>query len=575
IDGTFQVLPPRPPIQANIAWVSFHPADDTPSAAAAAAGFTEAPDAPYTRLLRDNGHTVTRVLTTPTPDVESLNTYDLVIISRSVGSGDYQDPPETAAWNSVRAPTIVLGGYILRDSRLGYTAGGTMLDTVGPIHLKVNAPGHPLFAGVDLDGQGVMVDPYADVASFNDTVQRGISVNTDAVVAGGVVLATVGTDADPTLGGMVIGEFPAGTLTSNGGADLLGGHRLVLLTGSRENSGLTAEGAGIYDLNAEGAKILLNAVQFMAEPPASPGRNIAWVSFHPAVDTPADDAATAGFTEAADAGYTQLLRDAGHTVTRVVTSGTPDVAYLNTFDLVMISRSVPSGDYQQAEETALWNGIRQPVVILGGYILRNSRLGFTTGGTMVDTAGAVSLKVEAPGHPLFNGLQLDGQDVLLGGYADLASFNGAAQRGISVNTDAPVAGGVVLATIATEADPTFGGMVIGEFPPGIALSNGAGDVLAGPRLVLLTGSREADGLTSQGAGIFDLNDLSSQLVLNAVDYLAHPPGTALGISVDGANLVITWSPEGGVLEESGDLLNWTAVDGASNPATIPIGTGPA
>jgi hypothetical protein len=48
---------------ANIAWISFHPADNSPSAGAAGLGFTNAPDEPYTRLLRANGHTVTRVVT--------------------------------------------------------------------------------------------------------------------------------------------------------------------------------------------------------------------------------------------------------------------------------------------------------------------------------------------------------------------------------------------------------------------------------------------------------------------------------------------------------------------------------
>ncbi|MGE4182595.1 MAG: Ig-like domain-containing protein, partial [Limisphaerales bacterium] len=119
---------------ARIAWVSFHPADDTPSAAALAAGFTKAPDVAYTDLLTANGHKVTRVVTSGTPDTALLNAFDLVIISRSVPSGDYQDPPETLAWNGITTPTLILGGYILRNSRLGFTTGGTIPDTIGPIH---------------------------------------------------------------------------------------------------------------------------------------------------------------------------------------------------------------------------------------------------------------------------------------------------------------------------------------------------------------------------------------------------------------------------------------------------------
>ena len=38
-----------------------------------------------------------------------------------------------------------------------------------------------------------------------------------------------------------------------------------MLTGSRE-SGITSHGAGIYDLTADGGKLFLNAVNYMAQP---------------------------------------------------------------------------------------------------------------------------------------------------------------------------------------------------------------------------------------------------------------------------------------------------------------------
>ena len=44
--------------------------------------------------------------------------------------------------------------------------------------------------------------------------------------------------------------------------------------------------------------------------------NIFWVSFHPDDNMPSADALAAGFLQAPDAGYTQLLRNAGHNVTR-------------------------------------------------------------------------------------------------------------------------------------------------------------------------------------------------------------------------------------------------------------------
>lgn len=248
---------------AKIAWVSFHSADDKPSSAASTAGFAKAPDVAYTDLLKANGHNVTRVLTSGTPDAALLNAFDLVVISRSAPSGDYQDPPETAAWNGLTAPTMILGGYVLRANRLGFVTGNTIPDTAGPVRLTVNDPSHPIFSGIALDATKTMVNLYADLVTFGGTVQRGISVNTDPVADGGKVLATIGTAGDPAFGGTVIGEWQAGATMANASSNKLAGHRLVFLTGSREQV-ITSEGAGIYDLSADGAKLFLNAVNYMA-----------------------------------------------------------------------------------------------------------------------------------------------------------------------------------------------------------------------------------------------------------------------------------------------------------------------
>ncbi|MCK6501706.1 MAG: hypothetical protein L6Q38_19685, partial [Nitrospira sp.] len=254
-----------PPVQegAKIAWVSFHASDTEASAAAIAAGFTNAPDAEYTALLTAAGHTVTRYLTTPAPDPATLETFDLVIVSRSNPSGNFQSADSTALWHGLKVPTIHLGGYALRGSRLGLVTGDTIPDTTGPIRLRVNQASHPIFSGITLDANGLMANTYARVVSFNGTVQRGISVNTSPVVAGATVLATVGTTTDPASGGTVIAEFPIGTVMGNASADVAASKELVFLTGSREQ-GITAEGAGIYDLDGDGAKMFLNAVRYMA-----------------------------------------------------------------------------------------------------------------------------------------------------------------------------------------------------------------------------------------------------------------------------------------------------------------------
>ena len=47
-----------------------------------------------------------------------MNSFDVVIISRAVSSGHYSGAG-ASAWSSVETPTLILGGHVLRTSRLG------------------------------------------------------------------------------------------------------------------------------------------------------------------------------------------------------------------------------------------------------------------------------------------------------------------------------------------------------------------------------------------------------------------------------------------------------------------------
>lgn len=274
---------------ANIAFVSFHPADDTPTANAFNAGFTNAPDVGYTALLAGNGHNVIRIVSADnldtallsdgvTPVLDALNTNDLIIISRSTPSGHYQALGEVTAWNSITKPVMVLGGFATRGgtaggSRLGLTTGETIADVnVNILRLRVNAATHPIFNGVALDSTNLMVNAYARRVTFTNattgvaTNQAGISINNNTPVPWGFVLAAVGTSGSAGLNGMVIGEIPVGATPINAaGSYALGGKRLVFLTGSRE-SGITSEGSGIYDLFPDGAQLFLNAVTYLTTP---------------------------------------------------------------------------------------------------------------------------------------------------------------------------------------------------------------------------------------------------------------------------------------------------------------------
>ncbi|MBP8304534.1 MAG: discoidin domain-containing protein [Phycisphaerae bacterium] len=253
---------------ANIVWVSLHPGDASPSTAAAGTGFTTAPDKAYTDLLKAHGHTVTRYGSTATPDTGELNAADLVIVSRAVASGNYQDAAATT-WNNVTAPMMILNGYAIRQNRLGLATGNTIPDITGDITLTASDPFHPLFAGIPLSG-GTMVNPYAGLVKHPATgaTMRGISIVTEPPNANGTILATVSTAGNGPAGAMVVAEWPAGALVTHAGGagtDSLGGPRLVFLTGSRETSGVSSETAGCYDLYPDGARMFLNAVLYILE----------------------------------------------------------------------------------------------------------------------------------------------------------------------------------------------------------------------------------------------------------------------------------------------------------------------
>ncbi|MDA0752587.1 MAG: hypothetical protein O2964_17935, partial [Verrucomicrobia bacterium] len=262
--------------------------------------------------------------------------------------------------------------------------------------------------------------------------------------------------------------------------------------------------------------------------------------------------------------YTQALKAAGHNVTRILTSGSPDVEALNGYDLVIISRSVSSGGYSTGASADAWNSVTSPMLVLGGYVIRNNRMGFTDGSSMVDTVGNIQLKAEEANHPLFNGVDLT--DGITGDFAGIVTWNDQVQRGVSINTNNAGEAGRVIATVATADDPTAGGIVAVEFDAGAATTTGGN--FAGKRLTLLTGSREADGVTSETAGIWDLTDVGRMIYLNAVSYLTSggSGGGINGVSLTDGMLTIEYS---GTLKSAGAVTGpFNAVDGASSPYTV-------
>lgn len=260
--------------------------------------------------------------------------------------------------------------------------------------------------------------------------------------------------------------------------------------------------------------------------------NIAWVSFHSGDNTPATGSANAGFTQAPDIGYTDLLKANGHTVTRFVSADSFAVSQVAGFDLVIIGRSVASGHYQQANETLAWNSFTGKLLNMGDYTLRGSRLGWLASGTtgsatdfMVDTVGNVALKPTGP-HPIFQGIPVDGfTGNMFNPFATAVTYTAfgtnVTARGISLSTNAPVGDAEVLATISM----TIGGTLydipaIALWDAGATVNDGT-EVLGGWRMAFMSGGREANGIDSTTAGVYDLTPDGAKLFLNSIDYFIN------------------------------------------------------
>jgi hypothetical protein len=425
--------------------------------------------------------------------IAALNAADLIIVSRNSNSGDFDDGDEVAQWNSITTPIILSSTHIVRSSRWKWVDSTSILN-LAPAMMD-------LADGSQIPGMNAEVGPSSFI---------------DAVVGNGTVLAT--GDGLPW-----IFEFEAGVEYYDGGGEIAGGPRVFFTAGTQEADGII--GRGEMNLTAEGLALFMDTVDRLINPPPQ----VAWVSYHAADDEPHADAAAVGFTQAPDIEYTDLLKAQGYNVVRVVTSQDPDVDFLNTMDLVIISRTASSGHYS-GSGASLWNSVTAPTINLNGYTLRSSRMGFTDGTTMVDTTGDVKLTVTDPAHPIFAGISItDGtmDNLFAEGAVPLTTDETIISRGISINNNNIDDEGTLLATIAevsADAGPV-GGMVIAEYPAGATMENSSGspeDVLGGPRLVFLTGSREPSGVTGgQAAALYDLYEDGTQMLLNAVDYMLN------------------------------------------------------
>ena len=244
-----------------------------------------------------------------------------------------------------------------------------------------------------------------------------------------------------------------------------------------------------------------------------------------------------------DQGFVDLLRGAGHTVSRIQLNGTaapltPEkILAMNASDLVITSRAVGSGDFD-TNPTAVpplanagpWNtAITKPVMHMSAYLVRRVRLGMSSGDGVPDSQPAV-LVATNPAHPVFNGIAFAGDGVTMAN-----QYNTLIDRGTTQMGNLP-RGGTVIATNASIANS----VAIAEWAAGTIVQdeNNIDYILAGPRYFFAGGSRELNGANVNTAGKMDLTTDGQQLFLNTVNYALIPEPGTFALLVVGCSAVV-------------------------------------
>jgi hypothetical protein len=177
------------------------------------------------------------------------------------------------------------------------------------------------------------------------------------------------------------------------------------------------------------------------------------------------------------------------------------IAALNAADLVIVSRNLNSGDYNNDTERDQWNGVKTPLLSLAMHQLRNSHWKwFNT--TTINATVPVMKPVDAA-NPAFAGATVDanGQvEALVAGMS--SSFPGLKDAG----------NGAVLATRADTGD-----VLIASWAAGTEFYAGAAQIPAGPRAFF--GGATQETVPTIGRGEINLTDSGKAVFLNVIDML--------------------------------------------------------
>jgi hypothetical protein len=145
-------------------------------------------------------------------------------------------------------------------------------------------------------------------------------------------------------------------------------------------------------------------------------------------------------------------------------------ANLEAADLVIVSRQTNSGDYNDGDERAFWNGLATPILLHSAYLSRDSRWRWLQG-NQHDADGLTHVAVVDESNLIFNGVTIiDGQVQIFPTAID----------NTDVSTQDSAGNGTKIATPAGSTD-----VMIASWDAGIEYYPGSGEIAGGPRIAFL------------------------------------------------------------------------------------------
>lgn len=482
----------------------------------------------------------------------TANTYDLIIIGRGVSSNDFE---EVESWAGVTTPVIHFSTYIMRNNRLNIVNSGTATREVQDATTiamdriaEVSISDHPVFTGVDLDGDG-LIGYHTWFHDYLEYDAETFEMNHNATL-----MASWSTGDSPSNGNVAMAMWDSGAETYAGSGNTPSGKRVFFTMGADDGSSPKIRNYTAF--TDESTIVFHNIIKMLTG--GSPDGQLIPVLGQGSLGKIAF--ITKDVDEAGNLEEIEIISELGKRGYQV------DVSYnnsgsitvpadfefsfdaLNDYDVVILGRGVSSGDFTEAAE---WAGVETPIIIFSSYLMRNSRLKLIDSGTATrenDDGNAVDMarvtNTTIVDHPIFTGLDedADGQIGYLTWFYDYIDYSADI---FEMNHNA-----TLLATLSDPGGPGDGAVYMALWEADVEPYAGAEITLAGPRLYMQMGSDDAASPKLRNFTAF--TDESLVALFNALSFLQGMEPT-------------------GVLPEAGPVAKWDMEDGEGTSVSDVVG----